>query len=92
MDYIHIVKQNPRRYIGLNCSKTYLKRKQRVIIDFLFFQKKIKKLKKFNQFRFSHIEEYLHFKKTNEGLSDATLREKRSIISAFFKRNSLGVF
>lgn len=91
MDYIGKIRKNKRRFLGFPAPKTkYQKRKEQTVMDFLFFMKKIKKIKKLNQFKHSHIEEYLLHKKTTNKLSDATLKEKKSIISSFYKRNMLG--
>jgi len=92
MDYIGKIRKNKRRFLGFPSPKTkYQRRKEHTIMDFLFFMKKIKKIKKLNKFKYLHIEEYLNFKKEKDKLSDATLKEKKSIISSFYKRNMLGV-
>ena len=92
MDYIGKIRQNKRRYLGFKSAQTkYQKRKEHTIMDFLFFMKKIKKIKKLNKFKYLHIEEYLNLKKEKDKLSDATLKEKKSIISSFYKRNMLGM-
>jgi len=91
MDYIAKVRKDKRRYLGFKVPKTkYQKRKESTIFDFLFFMKKIKKIKKLNQFKIEYIKEYLQYKKQKDRLSEATIKEKKSIISSFYKRNMLG--
>jgi len=63
----------------------YQKRKEQTIFDFLFFQKKINNKKKLNEFEQTDIEKYIETKDWKEG----TKKERRAILQAFYRRNSL---
>jgi len=90
MDYISKVRKDKRRYLGFIQPKNkYQQRKLSTVEDFLFYMKKIRKIKKLNEFRFYHIEDYLNFLKENKGLKEGTILEKRKILKSFYKRNKL---
>jgi hypothetical protein len=81
------VYRDKRRYFGYIEPKTkYQKRKLDTVYDFLMFCKKQLKIKKLNELRISHIEEYLSIKKY---WSEGTKKERRAILRAFYRRNSL---
>lgn len=90
MDYISKIRKNKRRFFGFPRAKTkYQQRKESTVMDFLFFQKKVNKINKLNQFKLENIEEFLEWKKEKDRLAEATLSEKKAILLAFFRRNSL---
>jgi hypothetical protein len=87
MDYIAKVRRDKRRFLGFVTPKNkYQQRKESTVLDFLFFQKKLQKRKKLNKFKLEDIEKYIEAKK-NWSLS--TKKERRAILRAFYKRNSL---
>lgn len=91
MDYIHKIRKDKRRFFGFISPTTrYQQRKESTTFDFLFFQKKIQKRKKLNEFKLQDIEKYLEWKKQKDKLANATISEKRAIIRAFYRRNQLG--
>ena len=91
MDYIAKIRKNKRRFLGFPRAETkYQKRKENTVMDFLFFQKKVQKRKKLNEFQETDIQKYLGLKKQKHELADATLSEKKAILKAFFRRNQLG--
>jgi len=90
MDYITKVRKDKRRFFGFIKPKTkYQQRKESTVMDFLFFQKKIMRKKKLNEFKETDIEKYLELKKDRDRLANATLLEKKAILKAFYKRNYL---
>lgn len=90
MDFITKIKKNKRRFIGSPQANTkYQKRKEYTIFCFLFFQKKVKRIKKLNDFRYFHIKDFLQYEQEKKGLAKATLQEKEKILRAFYKRNHL---
>ncbi len=90
MDYISKVRRDKRRYLGFPKAETkYQKRKESTIMDFLFYMKKNRRIKKLNEFKFYHIEDYLNYIKENKGLKEGTILEKRKLLKSFYKRNKL---
>ena len=86
MDYIAKVRRDKRRFLGVTSPKNkYQQRKEQTVLDFLFFQKKINNKKKLNEFEIRDIEKYIEIKEWSEG----TVKERRAILRAFYKRNSL---
>ncbi|WP_459893702.1 hypothetical protein [Desulfothermus okinawensis] len=90
MDYIKKVIKDKRRFLGFVEPKTkYQKRKEKTIFTFLFYMKKVKKIKKMNQFRYYHIQDFLIDLQKKENLAESTINEKEKILKAFFNRNKL---
>ena len=87
MDYIHKVKKDKRRFLGISKSKSYQTKKENTVLDFLFWQKKQNKKKKLNEFELKDIEKYL---KTKKYWSASTKKERKAILNKFYKRNNLG--
>ncbi len=90
MDYISKVRKDKRRYLGFPSPKTkYQKRKESTIFDFLFYMKKQRKIKKLNEFKYFHINDYLKHLKEKNNLAEATIQEKEKILKAFYRRNKI---
>jgi hypothetical protein len=87
MDYISKIRKNKRRFLGfVKPENKYQKRKEQTIFDFLFFQKKIQGKKKLNKFKLEDIEKYIE---TKEDWKEGTKKERRAILQAFYRRNSI---
>jgi len=90
MDYISKIRKDKRRFLGFITPKNkYQQRKEKTVMDFLFYMKKNRKIKKLNEFKFYHIRDFLNFLKEKDNLSEATLLEKEKIIKSFYRRNKL---
>ena len=90
MDYISKIRLNKRRFLGFPRAETkYQKRKENTIMDFLFFMKKTKKIKKLNQFKYYHIKDFLKYLKETKGNKQGTIQEKEKILKAFYRRNKI---
>ena len=90
MEIIKDYKKNTHRYLrrkGIT-NKTW-KRKNRVILDFLFFCKKEKKIKKMNELNKKVKNEYLEKVKEEKKLADKTLKDYNYILSNFFERANI---
>ena len=86
MDYIAKVRRDKRRFLGFVTPKNkYQQRKESTVLDFLFFQKKLQKRKKLNEFKVKDIDMYIRAK--NWSLS--TKKERVAMLKAFYRRDSL---
>ncbi len=90
MEIIKDYKKNTHRYLSRKgiTSKTW-KRKNRVILDFLFFAKKTKKIRKMNELNEKIKREYLLKVKDEKKLADKTLKDYKYILSNFFERANI---
>ena len=90
MDYISKIRKNKRRYLGFPRAETkYQKRKESTIMNFLFYMKKQRKIKKLNEFKYFHINDYLKYLKEKNNLANTTIQEKEKILKSFYRHNKI---